>query len=216
MENFKVKSGVDVDASPDSYVPVGAIIPIMFTTLPEGWLKCDGSTFSSNTYPQLAQVLGNRYGTSSGTTYFLPNLNDKYPYIVSGAGNPTSASKVISISNSGTSSVGLDHGHNTGYTGENHQHNWGNYHNKSGPSNLSMNSGPINASGQGHFHGVNVSGVTSGVYAWHYHGTNSVAGSPGANTTEMSRLVNGHSHNMGHSHDNFQVQTMKVYYIIKA
>jgi hypothetical protein len=216
MENFKVKSGVDVDGSFDSYVPVGAVIPIMFTTLPEGWLKCDGSSFSSNTYPALAQVLGNRYGTSSGTTYYLPNLNDRYPYIVTGTANATTGSKLTNTSSNNTSSVGLDHGHNTGNTGENHQHNWGNYHNKSGPSNLSMNSGPINASGQGHFHGVNVSGATSGVYAWHAHGTNSVAGSPGANTTEMSRLVNGHSHTSTHGHGDWQITNMKVYYIIKS
>lgn len=43
--------------------------------LPPGWLVCDGSTFSSATYPELATLLG-------GTT--LPDLRDRFPIGVSG------------------------------------------------------------------------------------------------------------------------------------
>lgn len=49
-------------------VPVGGLIPFYGTVAPAGWLICDGSTFSSTTYPALAAHLG-------GTT--LPNIKGK-------------------------------------------------------------------------------------------------------------------------------------------
>lgn len=48
--------------------PVGGVIAFYGTTAPTNWLICDGSTFSSSTYPALSVVLG-------GTT--LPNLKGK-------------------------------------------------------------------------------------------------------------------------------------------
>ena len=39
-------------------VPVGTIIDFAGNTIPDGWLKCDGSVFDPNTYPELRAVLG--------------------------------------------------------------------------------------------------------------------------------------------------------------
>lgn len=47
--------------------------------VPTGWLLCDGSTFSSTTYSTLATLLADKYGTHSGTNYYLPNLKGKIP-----------------------------------------------------------------------------------------------------------------------------------------
>lgn len=41
-------------------------------TIPPGYLLCNGGSFSSVTYPELAAVLGDTYGVHSGTTYYLP------------------------------------------------------------------------------------------------------------------------------------------------
>lgn len=46
-------------------VPTGAIVGWYSTTPPAGWLRCNGASFSSGTYPRLAAVLG-------GTT--TPNI----------------------------------------------------------------------------------------------------------------------------------------------
>ncbi|MCT4600220.1 MAG: phage tail protein, partial [Marinifilaceae bacterium] len=39
-------------------VPIGSVQPFMGTTIPDGWMLCDGSTFSGTTYPELQAVLG--------------------------------------------------------------------------------------------------------------------------------------------------------------
>lgn len=49
-------------------IPVGVILPYAGVTAPSGWLICNGTTFSSSSYPALAALLG-------GTT--LPDLRGR-------------------------------------------------------------------------------------------------------------------------------------------
>ncbi|WP_049777030.1 tail fiber protein [Paludibacter propionicigenes] len=50
------------------------------TTLPAGWLVCDGSAISRTTYANLFLVLGTTYGAGDGSTTFnLPNLKGRVP-----------------------------------------------------------------------------------------------------------------------------------------
>jgi microcystin-dependent protein len=63
---------------------VGEIKMWAGSTEPAGYLFCRGGTFSSVTYPALAAILGDTYGTHSGTTYFLPNFNARSPIGVGG------------------------------------------------------------------------------------------------------------------------------------
>lgn len=51
-------------------VPTGTVQMFMGTTVPDGWLLLDGSTFDANEYPALADVLG---------TTTLPNMGDHFP-----------------------------------------------------------------------------------------------------------------------------------------
>ncbi|MEZ0583262.1 phage tail protein [Erwinia sp. STN24] len=39
-----------------SYIPVGVPLPYPATTAPDGWLKCNGASFSATAYPLLAKV----------------------------------------------------------------------------------------------------------------------------------------------------------------
>ena len=64
---------------------IGTIIPYCGSTAPSGWLVCDGGTFNSEEYPLLANLVGNTYSASSGTTYYLPDLRGRAP-IGSGTG----------------------------------------------------------------------------------------------------------------------------------
>lgn len=59
-------------------MPVGAIIPFAGSTIPGGWLLCDGSTVSRTDYSELFAVIGTTYGAGDGsTTFALPSLIDR-------------------------------------------------------------------------------------------------------------------------------------------
>ncbi|MEM6297473.1 MAG: tail fiber protein [Bacteroidota bacterium] len=70
--------------------PVGTIMMWPTNTAPTDWLICDGSSFSSATYPQLANVLG-------GTT--LPNFSGRFPLGVGNSG--TSGSTQHNLTSTG-------------------------------------------------------------------------------------------------------------------
>ncbi len=56
-------------------LPVGAQVPYVGTTAPNGWLLCDGSAVSRTQYAELFAVIGTTYGAGDGKTTF--NLPDK-------------------------------------------------------------------------------------------------------------------------------------------
>lgn len=58
---------------------VGMVIAYAGSTSPSGWLLCDGSAVSRETYAALFAVIGTTYGTGDGSTTFnVPNLVDKF------------------------------------------------------------------------------------------------------------------------------------------
>jgi len=67
-------------------VPVGTIQMWPTSSPPTGWLICNGSSFSSSTYPDLANVLG-------GTT--LPNFSGRFPLGVGNSGTSGSTNHNI-------------------------------------------------------------------------------------------------------------------------
>ncbi|MEM9888826.1 MAG: tail fiber protein, partial [Bacteroidota bacterium] len=85
---LSITDGNSVNLS--SLVPVGTIQMWPTSSPPTGWLICNGSSFSSSTYPDLANVLG-------GTT--LPNFNGRFPLGVGNSG--TSGSTTHNIGSNG-------------------------------------------------------------------------------------------------------------------
>ena len=67
--------GLSGDNAGDS-VPIGSILPHAqaFTSIPAGYLLCDGTDVSRTTYNKLFDVIATTYGNRSGTTFTLPNL----------------------------------------------------------------------------------------------------------------------------------------------
>lgn len=59
-------------------LPIGAIVPWASdqSTIPSGWVVCNGSTVASTRYPLLFDVIGNSYGGTAGSTFRLPPLTN--------------------------------------------------------------------------------------------------------------------------------------------
>jgi microcystin-dependent protein len=59
-------------------VNTGLIIPWSDSSIPSGFLECDGSAVSRTTYATLFAVVGTNYGVGDGSTTFnLPDLQDR-------------------------------------------------------------------------------------------------------------------------------------------
>lgn len=59
--------------------PTGVVQAFSGSTIPAGWLLCDGSAVSRTTYASLYACIGTTYGAGNGSTTFnLPNLTDKF------------------------------------------------------------------------------------------------------------------------------------------
>lgn len=65
--------------NPAAVEPVGRIMMWPSALMPNGYLLCDGSAFSSADYPTLAALLGDQFYGHSGTTYYLPDLRRRMP-----------------------------------------------------------------------------------------------------------------------------------------
>lgn len=59
-------------------VNTGIIVPWSDSTLPNGFLNCDGAAVSRTTYATLFGVIGTNYGAGDGSTTFnVPDLTDR-------------------------------------------------------------------------------------------------------------------------------------------
>lgn len=57
---------------------IGSIVPFTGSTLPHGYLLCDGSAVSRTTYAELFSVIGTEFGSGDGSTTFnVPNLTGR-------------------------------------------------------------------------------------------------------------------------------------------
>lgn len=67
-------------------------LPYAGSTIPSGWLECDGSAVSRTTYAALFTAIGTTWGIGDGSTTFnLPNAVDRVPI---GAGTGTTTESV--------------------------------------------------------------------------------------------------------------------------
>jgi microcystin-dependent protein len=77
------EDGTLTDAFKDEaqIIPTGTVIARLSTTVPNGWLACNGAEVSRTTYALLFSIIGTIYGAGNGTTTFnLPNFQDKFLY----------------------------------------------------------------------------------------------------------------------------------------
>lgn len=61
-------------------LPVGSVVPYAGSSVPPGYLFCDGTPANRTTYAALFSVLGTTYGAGDGSTTFgLPDLRGRAP-----------------------------------------------------------------------------------------------------------------------------------------
>lgn len=60
--------------------PIGSYIPFGGTSIPTGWLLCNGQAVSRTDYADLFAVIGTAYGSGDGSTTFnIPDLREAVP-----------------------------------------------------------------------------------------------------------------------------------------
>jgi microcystin-dependent protein len=72
-------------------MPAGAITAFAGTTVPAGWLLCDGSAVSRTNYARLFAAVGTTWGSGDGMTSF--NLPDMRGMFLRGAGTHATQAK---------------------------------------------------------------------------------------------------------------------------
>jgi len=71
--------GVELSTLLDQLVPVGTVVPFAGTTIPEGWLLCDGAEVSRTDYADLYAAIGVVHGGGDlVSTFHLPDLRGRF------------------------------------------------------------------------------------------------------------------------------------------
>lgn len=119
MPTTQVK-GAGVVSGGGAALPTGSVVSIGMSTIPSGWLECDGSAVSRTTYADLFAVISTTFGVGDGSTTFnLPDLRGRHP-IGSGTGASLTARAVGDSGGAETVTMALaelpSHSHGVGGT----------------------------------------------------------------------------------------------------
>lgn len=87
-------------------IEVGTILPWSNSTLPSGYLNCDGTAVSRSTYSALFAIIGTDYGVGDGSSTFnLPDLQDKVPVGVSNSKAVASTGGAATVTPTGSVTI---------------------------------------------------------------------------------------------------------------
>ena len=64
--------------SSDSLIPAGSIMAYAGTTAPAGWMFCNGDSIDRSTYSKLFTAIGTSHGSTSGTTFNVPDYRGRF------------------------------------------------------------------------------------------------------------------------------------------
>jgi hypothetical protein len=163
--------------------PVGGIVMWggAVGSIPSNYLRCDGTSYSTGSYPELFAVINYYYG-GSGATFAVPNIT--IPQSTASNTGRTTSTTATGL----TQSTG--HVHTlTSPQSSGHTHNF----NQTGDTSSSGHNHSISAStgngGVDHFHGATTGGASNNTHAHTYFKPNAGAN----NTTGLG--------NHGHTHD---------------
>ena len=74
-----IEAAVTAIAGGSGGAPTGSLAAFAGTTVPSGWLLCNGANVSRTTYSKLFAVIGTTWGAGDGsTTFTLPNCEGRF------------------------------------------------------------------------------------------------------------------------------------------
>ena len=97
-------------------IPIGTILIYTNLSIPTDYLVCDGSSYETEIYNDLFNVINNTYG-GSGDSFNVPNLKDKFP-VGSNTLNEVGGCNTIKLKSKNM----YEHNHNATITMQEHQH----------------------------------------------------------------------------------------------
>jgi microcystin-dependent protein len=83
----------DASIQAQAYLPSGMVLYFANSTVPTGWLQCDGSAVSRTTYANLYAAIGTVYGAGDGSTTF--NLPDTRGQFIRGWASASTTAAVV-------------------------------------------------------------------------------------------------------------------------
>lgn len=100
-QTLSIQTATSSATSTDSFnlLPAGVVQMYATSSAPAGWLLCDGTSYSTSSYPRLFTVIGYTYGGST-STFNVPNLAGRFP-----AGPSSSLSTTLGATGGATSTV---------------------------------------------------------------------------------------------------------------
>jgi microcystin-dependent protein len=137
----------------------GIIVDYAGTTVPEGWLLCDGTVYEISEYPNLGAVLGNTWGGDGVTTFAVPNLQNLFtrganPLAVGDTGGSDTSSVTLTAAEMPLQTVDItDPGHVHAITDPGHDH-------VTGVNALNGTSGSVAVGSQTSVTSTNTTGIT--------------------------------------------------------
>lgn len=83
-------------------IPTATIVPWSDSSVPSGFLECNGAAVSRSTYADLFAIIGTTYGSGDGSTTFdLPDLQDNVAVGKSGTKNLASTGGANTVASTG-------------------------------------------------------------------------------------------------------------------
>ena len=153
-------------------IPTATIVPWSDSSVPTGFLECNGAAVSRSTYADLFAIIGTTYGSGNGSTTFnVPDLQDNVAVGKSGTKNLASTGGANTVS--ATGNVGGSTANASLSTAQlaSHSHTWTYYTQGSPDSRQGFYNNywngmsaqwPTNNSGSGSGHSHNMSATFSG------------------------------------------------------
>ena len=145
-------------------IPTATIVPWSSSSVPSGFLECDGSAVSRSTYSALFAIIGTTYGSGDGaSTFNVPNLADNV--CVGKSNNKALASTGGANTVTSTGNVGGTTGAHTLTTSElpSHTHPQGNAGGPGGNRDgYAPNPARTDSTGSGSSHSHNMSATFTG------------------------------------------------------